>query len=154
MMEHSRRQTLFIYSVPLREGNDCDWLNIGLAFPHQDGKGFDLKLEALPLNARLVLREPIETASEKVECVRLSLAEQVAAFERAVIEECLVETGGKISAVMELLNVPRRTLSEKMVRLGVDRRRCVGMAAPDPPLKTGAPPAMSRNGLLLGATNY
>ena len=54
---------------------------------------------------------------------RLSLAQQVEAFERALIERCLVETGGKISAVMERLDIPRRTLSEKMARLGLDRRR-------------------------------
>jgi two-component system C4-dicarboxylate transport response regulator DctD len=54
---------------------------------------------------------------------RLSLAEQVEAFERALIERCLSETGGKIGAVLERLKIPRRTLSEKMVRLGIDRQR-------------------------------
>jgi two-component system, NtrC family, C4-dicarboxylate transport response regulator DctD len=54
---------------------------------------------------------------------RLSLAQQVEAFERALIERCLAETGGRISAVLERLNIPRRTLSEKMVRLGIDRQR-------------------------------
>jgi len=54
---------------------------------------------------------------------RLSLADQVEAFERALIERCLSETGGKISAVLERLKIPRRTLSEKMVRLGIDRQR-------------------------------
>jgi two-component system C4-dicarboxylate transport response regulator DctD len=54
---------------------------------------------------------------------RLSLAEQVEAFERALIERCLTETGGKISTVLERLKIPRRTLSEKMVRLGIDRQR-------------------------------
>jgi DNA-binding NtrC family response regulator len=39
----------------------------------------------------------------------LSLAEQVEAFERALIERCLSETGGKISAVLEQLKIPRRT---------------------------------------------
>ena len=54
---------------------------------------------------------------------KLSLAEQVDAFERAVIERSLAESGGKISSVMEQLDIPRRTLSEKMVRLGLDRQR-------------------------------
>jgi len=54
---------------------------------------------------------------------RLSLAQQVEAFERALIERCLAETGGRISAVLERLNIPRRTLSEKMARLGIDRQR-------------------------------
>lgn len=52
-----------------------------------------------------------------------SLAEQVEAFERSVIERCLAEAGGKLTVVMERLNIPRRTLSEKMTRYGVDRRR-------------------------------
>jgi hypothetical protein len=48
-----------VYSViPRGEGKDDYWLNIGLAFPHQDGKGFNIMLQALPLNAKLVLREP------------------------------------------------------------------------------------------------
>jgi len=54
---------------------------------------------------------------------RLSLAEQVDAFERKVIERALAQSGGKISAVMEQLDIPRRTLSEKMARFGLDRRR-------------------------------
>jgi len=54
---------------------------------------------------------------------RRSLAEQVDAFERNVIERALAESGGKISAVMEQLDIPRRTLSEKMARFGLDRRR-------------------------------
>ncbi|MEJ0074866.1 MAG: sigma-54 dependent transcriptional regulator [Alphaproteobacteria bacterium] len=55
----------------------------------------------------------------------LSLSEQVEAFERAVIERSLAESGGKISSVMERLDIPRRTLSEKMTRLGLDRQRFV-----------------------------
>jgi two-component system C4-dicarboxylate transport response regulator DctD len=56
---------------------------------------------------------------------KLSLAQQVEAFERAVIERSLAQSGGKISSVMEQLDIPRRTLSEKMTRLGLDRQRFV-----------------------------
>jgi two-component system C4-dicarboxylate transport response regulator DctD len=56
---------------------------------------------------------------------KLSLAEQVEAFERAVIERSLAESGGKIASVMEQLDIPRRTLSEKMTRLGLDRQRFI-----------------------------
>jgi DNA-binding NtrC family response regulator len=114
------KQALCAYSVS-REGDDDRWIKIGLAVPHSDGKGFDVLLQALPLNARLVLREQVE--DEKQEAERLSLADRVEAFERALIEQCLVETGGKVSAVMARLDIPRRTLNEKMMRLGVDRRR-------------------------------
>jgi two-component system C4-dicarboxylate transport response regulator DctD len=56
---------------------------------------------------------------------KLSLAEQVEAFERTVIERSLAESGGKIASVMEQLDIPRRTLSEKMTRLGLDRQRFI-----------------------------
>ncbi len=40
------------------------WLEIGAAWVHKDGKGFDVALEALPVDGRLVLRlnEPKEKA--------------------------------------------------------------------------------------------
>jgi two-component system C4-dicarboxylate transport response regulator DctD len=60
---------------------------------------------------------------QPAQSVGTSLADQVEAFERTLIERCLVESGGRISAVMERLDIPRRTLSEKMARLGLDRRR-------------------------------
>ena len=43
-------------------GKDEDpfWLKIGAAWAHKDGKGFNITLSALPLDNRLVLREPTE----------------------------------------------------------------------------------------------
>jgi two-component system C4-dicarboxylate transport response regulator DctD len=73
----------------------------------------------------LGLREPLMPQQPAVASERQSLAQQVEAFERTLIERCLVETGGRISAVMERLDIPRRTLSEKMVRHGLDRRRFI-----------------------------
>lgn len=49
------------------------------------------------------------------------LAERVAAYERALILAALRETGGSVAAAIELLGLPRRTLNEKMARLGIDR---------------------------------
>ncbi|MCF4175787.1 sigma-54-dependent transcriptional regulator [Vibrio sp. McD22-P3] len=43
-----------------------------------------------------------------------SLAEQVGLFEKNVIEHALIETNGSIKATMEKLNVPRKTLYDKM----------------------------------------
>jgi len=71
----------------------------------------------------LGLPEPLMPAQRPGEAERISLAEQVDAFERTIIERCLAETGGRISAVMARLDIPRRTLSEKMARFGLDRRR-------------------------------
>lgn len=49
------------------------------------------------------------------------LADQVADFERAQISHALDEFDGNISAVMEALNLPRRTLNDKMQRYGLSR---------------------------------
>ncbi len=68
---------------------------------------------------------------------KASLAEQVDAFERAVIERALAESGGKINAVMDQLNLPRRTLSEKMARLGLDRQRFIETDRPKSAVVTG-----------------
>ena len=54
---------------------------------------------------------------------KLSLAQQVDAFEKKVIERSLAEAGGRISVVMERLDIPRRTLSEKIAKFGLDRRK-------------------------------
>lgn len=35
---------------------DARWLEIGVAWLHKDGKGFDVSLEAVPVNGRVVLR--------------------------------------------------------------------------------------------------
>ena len=35
---------------------DSDWLRIGAAWSHKDGKGFDVNLDALPVGGRVVLR--------------------------------------------------------------------------------------------------
>ncbi len=48
------------YSVIRREGQDDYWLNIGLAFPHKDGRGFNIVLQALPLDGKIVCREVTE----------------------------------------------------------------------------------------------
>ena len=46
------------------EGEDPFWLKIGAAWAHKDGKGFNISLSALPPDARLVLREPSESAED------------------------------------------------------------------------------------------
>ena len=46
-----------VYTVIKREGQDDYWLKISLAFPHKDGKGFNVVLQALPLEGKIVCRE-------------------------------------------------------------------------------------------------
>ncbi|TOD76646.1 DNA-binding response regulator [Vibrio parahaemolyticus] len=50
-----------------------------------------------------------------------SLAEQVAEFEKAAIENALLENNGSIKQTMEQLNVPRKTLYDKMQRYQIDK---------------------------------
>jgi len=42
---------------------DASWLKIGVAWMHQDGEGFDVVLEALPVDGRVVVR--VNKAKEK-----------------------------------------------------------------------------------------
>jgi hypothetical protein len=47
-----------VYSIIERPKQDDFWLNIGVAFPHEKGDGFNVVLQALPLhgNGKLVMR--------------------------------------------------------------------------------------------------
>ena len=141
-MSDSHSQVYRVYSTTARQGVAEDWLSIGVAVPHPDGEGFDVVLQALPLNSKLILRRALETEQgQALEPAKLdrhcepgkpcSLKQQLNAFERALIEQCLMEAGGKIAAVMERLDVPRRTLNEKMSRLGIDRSHLLTGASPN-----------------------
>ncbi|CAO3362510.1 sigma-54-dependent transcriptional regulator [Azospirillum melinis] len=70
--------------------------------------------------AGLLRRRPVggETAATP-----RALADQVDAFEKRAIEQALERCKGDIKAVMDLLDIPRRTLNEKMARHGLDRMR-------------------------------
>ncbi len=55
----SNTPTLIAYQVNEvgeKEDKKSFWNRIGVAFSHADGKGFSLKLNAIPLDGRLVLR--------------------------------------------------------------------------------------------------
>ena len=59
------RPTHRAYSVIRREGQDDYWLNIGLVFSHKDGGGFNLILQAFPLDGKIVVREIAEDRAEE-----------------------------------------------------------------------------------------
>ena len=44
------------YTVIKRDGKDDYWLNIGVAFAHENKDGFNLLLQAMPLDGKIVLR--------------------------------------------------------------------------------------------------
>ena len=56
-----------------------------------------------------------------VEDAKLSLADQVRLYEKGLLMDALIRHEGNISAVMEDLSIPRRTLNEKMARYGLVR---------------------------------
>ena len=53
----------------------------------------------------------------------LSLSDQVAGFEKVLIEQALNRKKGNIKQVMEVLDIPRKTLSDKMKKYGLERQR-------------------------------
>jgi len=55
--EQPKHPTHRAYSVIRREGQDDFWLNVGLVFPHKDGSGFNIMLQAFPLDGKIVCRE-------------------------------------------------------------------------------------------------
>ena len=56
----TKQPTHKAFSVIKREGKEDYWLNIGVAFPHKDGCGFTIKLQAIPLDGKIVCREIAE----------------------------------------------------------------------------------------------
>ena len=53
-----------------REGKDDFWLNLGVAFAHEDGEGFNILLQALPTDAKLVLRTYKEKPEEQEKVIK------------------------------------------------------------------------------------
>ena len=45
-----------VYTIVERQEESPFWLNVGMAYPHRDGQGFNIQLQALPLRGRLTLR--------------------------------------------------------------------------------------------------
>jgi hypothetical protein len=58
IMEMDMAKMYRVYSIIERPKQDDYWLNIGVAFPHDDGEGMNVILQALPLhgNGKIVLR--------------------------------------------------------------------------------------------------
>ncbi len=56
-----------VYSIVPRPKQDDFWLNIGVAFAHDDGQGFNIMLQALPIygEGKIVMREYDPTKDEQ-----------------------------------------------------------------------------------------
>ena len=53
------------YTVIKRDGQDDFWLAIGAAFGHQDGDGYNIVLQALPIDGKIVLRLPKDDQTDQ-----------------------------------------------------------------------------------------
>ena len=62
----AQQPTYTAYSVIKREGKDDWWCAIGAAFMHTDGDGYNVVLQALPIDGKIVLRPPKQDAGEQV----------------------------------------------------------------------------------------
>jgi hypothetical protein len=60
---NAKAPTHIAYTVRDREGSKGIWTRVGAVWPHADGKGFTVQLEAVPLDGRVTLR----VVSEKKE---------------------------------------------------------------------------------------
>jgi len=61
------RPTHRIYSVTKEGDEKARWTQLGVAFSHRDGKGFDLRYNACPLgDAKVVLRKITPKPAEPV----------------------------------------------------------------------------------------
>ncbi len=53
---NSKKPSHVAYQVRDREGKKGYWTRIGSVWAHNDGKGFNIQLEVVPLDGRIVLR--------------------------------------------------------------------------------------------------
>ena len=56
----TKQPTHKAFTVIKREGKEDYWVDIGVAFPHKDGRGFTIRLQAIPLDGKIVCREIAE----------------------------------------------------------------------------------------------
>ena len=56
----SKAPTHIAYQVRERNQGESFWTRIGAAWSHNDGKGFTIQIDAVPLDGRITLRLPSE----------------------------------------------------------------------------------------------
>ncbi|MBM7036362.1 sigma-54-dependent transcriptional regulator [Vibrio ulleungensis] len=65
---------------------------------------------------------PMESENPESASASTSLPQQVSAFEKALIEQALAQSHGSITQTLELLDLPRKTLYDKMKKHQIDKR--------------------------------
>ncbi|MDD3581333.1 MAG: hypothetical protein PHW74_09960 [Desulfobacca sp.] len=56
--KHPSHKAFAVESFTKDDKQKSSWTEIGAAWLHKDGKGFDIQIKLLPLSGRIVLREP------------------------------------------------------------------------------------------------
>ena len=64
-MRAKKKPAYRVYTVEDIDEENSFWTMIGTAFAHEDMKGMNVLLKALPVDGRLVLRRYVETVPEK-----------------------------------------------------------------------------------------
>lgn len=63
----AKAPTHVAYHVRDADSGKSFWTRIGSAWPHADGKGFNIQVETLPLDGRITLRVPSDKRTETQE---------------------------------------------------------------------------------------
>jgi two-component system C4-dicarboxylate transport response regulator DctD len=79
-------------------------------------------LSAVPRERRLLSVLAGSQAPDDAPAVKISLQEMLRMYERMLLEHALIRHQGDVQAVMDELDLPRRTLNEKMARHQLDRK--------------------------------
>jgi hypothetical protein len=56
----TKMPTHIAYQVKSREGKTAIWTRIGSAWAHGDGSGYNIQLDAVPIDGKITLRVPSE----------------------------------------------------------------------------------------------
>ena len=70
--------SVLTHTTELPRGEDQDdwWTNIGAAFPHKNGEGYTIVLQAIPLDGKIVLRPPKEKDEGGTEHAQQTIREE------------------------------------------------------------------------------
>jgi hypothetical protein len=73
----AQQPTYQAYTVIKRENQDDFWIAIGAAWMHQDGDGYNVILQALPIDGKIVLRPPkADTKSAEVQGAQQAIRDE------------------------------------------------------------------------------
>ena len=61
-----KRPFMFAYTVkPIEDGRKSVWNKIGAAWSHKDGQGYEVRMDAYPVDGRIVLRTVRDTEEDQ-----------------------------------------------------------------------------------------